>query len=101
MEIKILGSSCAVSEYYLELVEKIVSELNLDAIVTRIDDEAVVNSYGVIVNCLFGYCPGCHSNNLDNDEMNVPALALDGKVIFHSVVPPKAELIEVLKKAGT
>ncbi len=95
-DIKILGSPCSVSDYYEVLIDKIAAKLNLKLSVERIEDEAVIAAYGVSVNCLFGYCPGCYSNNLGNDELNVPALVVDGEVVFHSVVPSEDALTELL-----
>jgi len=97
MEIIVLGSDCAVSDGYLEFVEKIAIELDLDYSMRKTNTEEAAAEFGVVLNCLLGYCPGCHSLKRDNPEvMQTPALVINGGLVFHSGYPGNAAVRSAL-----
>lgn len=74
-DVKVLVSTCACSQKFLALVEKVVKEQNIDAKVTAVSDIMDVMQYNV---------------------MSLPALVVDEKVVARGQ-KSEAELIEILK----
>lgn len=79
MEIKILGTGCAKCKTLFQTVEQAVTELQLQASVTKVEDIVEIMAFGV---------------------MSTPALVIDGKVIFSGKVPSLIEMksLLILKK---
>lgn len=99
MEIIIIGSACAVSDGYMEFVEKIADELNLDFTIRKTESEEDAEIYGIELNCLLGYCPGCHALKRENpDVKQTPALVIDGELVFHSGYPGNDAINTILKE---
>lgn len=74
-DVKVLVSTCACSQKFLALVEKVVKEQNIDAKVTAVSDIMDVMQYNVL---------------------SLPALVVDEKVVARGQ-KSEAELIEILK----
>ena len=98
--IKILGSSCDVNNMYLEYVRKMAIEMHLDFEIEKIESEVEISSYGVTLNCAFGLCPGCRSNNIEPSALNTPALVIDGLLKYVNHVPNDSDLRSILKALG-
>lgn len=94
VEIKILASRCAVNDEYYKAVKQIAEKNNLSFNIEKVTDLDIIKSYGVSVQCLYGYCPGCASNHQDITEPATPALVINNTVVHHSDFPPD----EILEK---
>lgn len=77
MQIKVLGSNCSKCAKLHDLVNEVVSEKQLEATVSKVDDFKEILGYGV---------------------MKTPALVIDGKVMFSGSVPNKKKLETYLTK---
>jgi small redox-active disulfide protein 2 len=75
MEIKVLGPGCPKCKTLEQATRNAVSELGIDANITKIDDIVAIMNYGV---------------------MRTPALVIDEKVIFSGKVPGVSELKEII-----
>lgn len=98
LDIKILGSQCAVSDYYLEVVEKTAQELGLTYTIEKIEAEDLLRrKYNVYIGCLIGYCPGCNHTPRDSaSDRYTPALVINGKLVLHSRFPDESEFRKLL-----
>lgn len=98
LDIKVLGSQCAVSDYYREVVEKTAQELGLDYTIEKIEAEDILRQkYNVYVGCLIGYCPGCNHAPRDSaSDRYTPALVLNGRLVLHSRFPDESEFRKLL-----
>lgn len=77
MEIKVLGPGCPKCKTLEQATRNAVSELGIDANITKINDIVEIMNYGV---------------------MRTPALVIDEKVIFSGKVPGISELKEIITK---
>jgi small redox-active disulfide protein 2 len=77
MEIKVLGPGCPKCKTLEQATRNAVSELGIDANVSKVDDIVQIMNYGV---------------------MRTPALVIDEKVIFSGRVPNVSELKEIITK---
>jgi small redox-active disulfide protein 2 len=77
MEIKVLGPGCPKCKTLEQATRNAVSELGIDANVSKVDDIVQIMNYGV---------------------MRTPALVIDEKVIFAGRVPSTSELKELITK---
>ena len=77
MKIKVLGTGCSKCKSLEKVTRKAVDELNLDAIVEKVEDIQKIMEYAV---------------------MRTPALVVDEKVIMTGQVPKISELKELLTK---
>ncbi|CUH94815.1 hypothetical protein P22_0881 [Propionispora sp. 2/2-37] len=99
MNIKILGSQCAVSNYYQETVEKIAQSLNLTYTIEKIEDDEQLRRYAVYIGCLIGYCPGCNYVPRDSSaDKYTPALVINGELKLHSCFPSDEIFIKLLSE---
>jgi small redox-active disulfide protein 2 len=81
VRIKILGSGCANCQKLYLLAAEAADELGVaDAELVKVEDFPTIMSYGV---------------------MTTPALVIDGVVVLSGKVPPKAEVVALLREAGT
>ncbi len=96
-EILVLGSECMKSSYYRDMVQDIIDSMNLNIKVIKIIDPLKIENYGIEVGCSNSCCPGCNFVNIGKDEKHTPALAVDGKVVFHSSFPSRHEFVNMLK----
>lgn len=77
MEIKILGTGCAKCASLEKVTREVVSELNLEATVTKVEDIMDILAFGV---------------------MTTPALVVDGKVVLKGRLPSANEVKQLLTK---
>jgi small redox-active disulfide protein 2 len=77
MKIKVLGTGCSRCKSLEKVTRTAVDELNLDAIVEKVEDIQKIMEYAV---------------------MRTPALVIDEKVILAGRVPKISELKELLTK---
>lgn len=77
MEIKVLGTGCPNCKMLEKSVRDIVTELNIDATIEKVEDIVKIMSYGI---------------------MRTPGLVIDGKVVLSGRVPSVKELKEILEK---
>jgi small redox-active disulfide protein 2 len=75
MEIKVLGTGCARCRSLEKVTQKAVEELNLDAVVEKVEDIQKIMEYAV---------------------MRTPALVIDEKVVLSGQVPKVAEIKDIL-----
>lgn len=75
MEIKILGTGCAKCKTTQQLVEKVVSEKNIDATVTKVEDIMEIMKFNV---------------------MSTPAVVVDGVVKLKGRVPSEKDILQAL-----
>lgn len=77
MNIIVLGTGCSKCKTLEQLTRKVVSDMNLNAEVTKEEDITKIMSYGI---------------------MRTPGLVVDGKVILSGRIPSESELKELLTK---
>jgi small redox-active disulfide protein 2 len=77
MEIKVLGPGCPKCKTLEQATRNAVSELGIDANVSKVEDIVQIMNYGV---------------------MRTPALVIDEKVIFSGKVPSIGEIKEIITK---
>lgn len=77
MEIKVLGTGCPKCKTLEQATRNAVSELGIDANISKVEDIVDIMNYGV---------------------MRTPALVIDEKVIFSGRVPSASELKELISK---
>lgn len=77
MEIKVLGTGCQKCKVLETQVRDLISELNLEANVTKIEDIMEIMKYGVAA---------------------TPALIIDEKVVIKGRIPSRDEIISYLTK---
>lgn len=75
MEIKVLGTGCSRCKTLLTTVEQVVSEINLNATITKVDDILKIMEYNV---------------------MGLPALVVDEKVLSTGKTLSKEEVKKLL-----
>ena len=75
MEIKVLGTGCSRCKTLLTTVEQVVSEIGLDATITKVDDILKIMEYNV---------------------MGLPALVVDEKVLSTGKTLSKEEVKKLL-----
>ncbi|HPF92481.1 MAG TPA: thioredoxin family protein [Tenuifilaceae bacterium] len=75
MEIKVLGPGCPKCKTLEQATRNAVSELGVEANVTKVEDIVQIMNYGV---------------------MRTPALVINEKVIFSGKVPSISELKEII-----
>ena len=75
MNIVVLGTGCAKCKTLEQITRKVVTDLNLNAVVTKEEDITKIMSYGI---------------------MRTPGLVRDGKVILSGRIPSESELKELL-----
>jgi len=77
MEIKILGTGCSKCAKLEKVTREVVSEMSIDATVTKVEDIMDIMAFGV---------------------MTTPALVVDGKVVLKGRVPSADEVKQLLTK---
>ncbi len=77
MEIKVLGTGCAGCKALEATVREVVSEMSLDATVTKVEDIMEIMSYNV---------------------MRTPAVVVDGKVVSSGKKLSAGEVKELLSR---
>ena len=77
MNLKVLGTGCSNCKKLELLTKELVTELNIDAQVEKVEDIEEIMKTGV---------------------MSTPALLADGKVVVSGYVPSRDELINLLNK---
>lgn len=75
MEIKVLGSGCARCKSVYQIIEKVVKENNVDAVVEKVDYIMEVMKYNI---------------------MSTPAIVIDGVVKMKGQVPTESEVKKLL-----
>lgn len=75
MEIKVLGSGCARCKSVYQVIEKVVKENNVDAVVEKVDDIMEIMKYNI---------------------MSTPAIVIDGVVKMKEQVPTESEVKKLL-----
>lgn len=75
MEIKVLGSGCARCKSVYQVIEKVVKENNVDAVVEKVDDIMEIMKYNI---------------------MSTPAIVIDGVVKMKGQVPTENEVKKLL-----
>ncbi len=76
MEIKILGTGCPSCKALEEATRKAVTEMEIDAQITKVEDMAEILNYGIIT---------------------TPALVVDGKIVLKGRVASVEEIKKFLK----
>lgn len=74
--IKILGTGCPKCKTTTKLVEEVVKENNIDAIIEKVEDIMDIMEYNVL---------------------STPVLVIDEKITIKGRVPSKNEIVELLK----
>lgn len=78
MEIKVLGTGCPKCKTLEKSVREIVTALNLNATITKVEDIVEIMSYGIL---------------------STPALVVNDKVVVKGRVPSSEEIKEFLSKS--
>lgn len=100
-ELIILGSECAVSDQFLDIISETAKNLNIEFTIRKISDESEISRWGVSQGCLLGYCPGCHSIAAETpSEKFTPALVVNGELKTHGGYHGKEEIERILKNEG-
>lgn len=93
LELLVLGSECAISDQYTDLVIEAAEESGIKYSIRKIENTVEIESYGVQQGCLLGYCPGCHRIASENLEQKfTPALVVNGEVKTHGGYHGKEEI---------
>ena len=79
MEIKILGTGCPKCRKLEAMVKEVVQETDLDASVMKVTDIKEIARAGVML---------------------TPGLMIDGDVKFCGKLPPKSELVKIIKASA-
>jgi small redox-active disulfide protein 2 len=77
MDIKVLGTGCAKCKTLETATRQAVAELNLDAVIEKIEDIQKIMLFGI---------------------MSTPGLVINNKVVLSGQVPKVSELKEILIK---
>ncbi len=77
MEIKVLGTGCPKCKQLEQTVREAVKSINLDAIISKVEEIDKIMSYGV---------------------MRTPALVINEKVVLSGRVPSLNEVKEIIEK---
>lgn len=77
MEIKVLGTGCPKCKTLEKTTREIVSEMNIEANISKVEDIMKIMEYGV---------------------MHTPALVVNEKVVFSGRVPSANEIKELITK---
>lgn len=75
MEINVLGSGCARCKSVYQVIEKVVKENNVDAVVEKVNDIMEIMKYNI---------------------MSTPAIVIDGVVKMKGQVPTESEVKKLL-----
>jgi small redox-active disulfide protein 2 len=78
MEIKILGTGCPNCKRLEKLARQAVAELGIEAQVTKVQDLTAIMAYDIV---------------------STPGLVVDEQVVASGRVPPKDEVVALLRKA--
>ncbi|MGD9201772.1 MAG: thioredoxin family protein [Chitinispirillia bacterium] len=70
-KIQILGTGCTKCKKLFEISQRVVTENNIDAEISKVEDLTEIMKFGVLI---------------------TPALAIDGKVVFSGKVPSPDKL---------
>ena len=103
-QIQLYASACTRNDFYLDRIHAAAEKLGLSFTLEKVTDEAAIEAQGLLVACLYAYCPGCramHATLTDETgrpEHCTPALAVDGRVIFDNY-PPDDDALERLLSA--
>lgn len=76
MEIKVLGTGCANCKTLEKMTTAVLSELQIDARVEKVEEITQIMSYGI---------------------MRTPGLVINGKVVISGKVPSAKELKEIIE----
>ncbi len=79
LDIKILGTGCAKCKTLERLTQEVVSENNMDAVITKVEDIMEIMQYNII---------------------STPALVVNGKVVIKGMLPSKEAIKKQLEGAG-
>ena len=101
--VKLYTSLCPRNEYYLESLDKMLRSSCLEYTLERVTDETEIDALGLDIACLYNYCPGCKTMHKslqenDGDYRCVPAIYINGKMVFCGWMPEAQELEESLKE---
>ncbi len=81
----------------MELVKEIADTLELDYSIKKTETEEESMKYGVEINCLYGYCPGCHAMAKENPGVKqTPAMVVNGTLLFYGGFPGDDAIREAL-----
>ncbi|MDC7225726.1 MAG: hypothetical protein PQJ61_03055 [Spirochaetales bacterium] len=94
-ELIVLGSECAVSDQYMELIIEAAEESGLEYTIRKIENAEEIEKWGVQQGCLLGYCPGCHSIATESPDIKfTPALVVNGELKTHGGYHGKEEIMK-------
>lgn len=79
MNIKILGTGCSNCKNLEKTVKEVVSQMNINAEITKVEDITQIMSYGI---------------------MRTPGLVINEKVVLYGRVPSAKEIKEIIEKAS-
>jgi hypothetical protein len=96
MNIELLAIPCAKLDAYARLVERVVTDLGLDATVEKLTDNATFRANGIFSGCSPAYCAGCNRTRIQKEFHYTPAMVVNGKVEIHSRFPDKNDIRNVL-----
>lgn len=77
MEIKILGPGCANCKHLYKITSEAVTQLNIEATVTKVEDITEIMKYGIV---------------------KTPAIVIDGEVVVKGRVPTEKEIKALINK---
>jgi len=77
MEIKILGTGCPKCKTLERITRDVITEINVDANISKVEDIAQIMDYGVML---------------------TPALVINEKVVFSGQLPSASEIKEQITK---
>lgn len=101
--VKLYTSLCPRNDYYFDSLNKMLRASGMEYTLERVTDETEIDALGLDIACLYNYCPGCktmHKNLQENGEdyRCVPAIYINGKMVFCGWMPEEEELDQILKE---
>ena len=101
VKMSLYASICARNDYYLDRIRAVADGLGLNYTLEKVTDDDVIDQMGLMMPCLYAYCPGCRSLNEQvtaehPGTLCTPALEINGSLYFWGVPASDEALRETL-----
>ncbi len=103
IQVKLYTSACPRNEYYQESLDGMLRSSAVEYTLERVSDEGEIEALGLDISCIYNYCPGCKTMHQGlqaqgEDYHCVPAIYINGEMVFCGWMPEEAEMAEILAK---
>ncbi|MBR4870490.1 MAG: hypothetical protein IKU12_06895, partial [Oscillospiraceae bacterium] len=91
------------NDYYFDSLNKMLRASGMEYTLERVTDEDEIEALGLDIACMYNYCPGCKTTheklqNSGEEYHCVPAIHINGKLVFCGWMPEEDELDWILKE---